>query len=183
MPQTGSLIVRAYTSQAQLPVSGATVIISSPSEDGRRKVFRGTPGASRRWPGSTPGAPPPGNSRRRGRSRRGIKTWPPARSIPPGRRPPSGPTSWPRSPLHSTGSTPNTNGGVGNQLDIVAVIVAQNVHGAHALAGQLLAAPLGGRVPPPVLHLHHRPVLPRCARAGDRRHLRAPDCPGGQRAG
>ena len=39
MPQTGSLIVRAYTSQAQLPVSGATVIISSPSEDGRRKVF------------------------------------------------------------------------------------------------------------------------------------------------
>lgn len=39
MPQTGSLVVRAFTSQAQLPVSGATVIISSPSEDGRRKVF------------------------------------------------------------------------------------------------------------------------------------------------
>lgn len=39
MPQTGSLIVRAFTSQAQLPVSGATVIISSQDEDGRRKVF------------------------------------------------------------------------------------------------------------------------------------------------
>ena len=39
MPQTGSLVVRAFTSQAQLPVSGATVIISSQDEDGRRKVF------------------------------------------------------------------------------------------------------------------------------------------------
>ena len=39
MAQTGSLIIRAFTSQAQLPVSGATVIISSPAEDGRRKVF------------------------------------------------------------------------------------------------------------------------------------------------
>ena len=39
MPQTGSLVVRVFTSQAQLPVSGATVIISSHSEDGRRKVF------------------------------------------------------------------------------------------------------------------------------------------------
>ena len=39
MPQTGSLIVRAFTSNAQLPVSGATVIISSQEEDGRRKVF------------------------------------------------------------------------------------------------------------------------------------------------
>ena len=39
MPQTGSLVVRAFTSQAQLPVSGATVIISNPSEDGRRKVL------------------------------------------------------------------------------------------------------------------------------------------------
>ena len=39
MAQTGSLTIRAFTSQAQLPVSGATVIISSPSEDGRRKVF------------------------------------------------------------------------------------------------------------------------------------------------
>ena len=39
MPQTGSLVVRAFTSQAQLPVSGATVIISSQEEDGRRKVF------------------------------------------------------------------------------------------------------------------------------------------------
>lgn len=39
MPQTGSLIVRAFTSQAQLPVSGATVIISSRGPDGRYKVF------------------------------------------------------------------------------------------------------------------------------------------------
>lgn len=39
MPQTGSLVVRAFTSNAQLPVSGATVIISAPDEDGRRKVF------------------------------------------------------------------------------------------------------------------------------------------------
>lgn len=39
MPQTGSLVVRVFTSNAQLPVSGATVIISSPSVDGRRKVF------------------------------------------------------------------------------------------------------------------------------------------------
>lgn len=39
MPQTGSLTVRAFTSQAQLPVPGATVIISGPSEDGRRKVL------------------------------------------------------------------------------------------------------------------------------------------------
>lgn len=39
MPQTGSLIVRTFTSQAQLPVSGATVIISSRAEDGRHKVF------------------------------------------------------------------------------------------------------------------------------------------------
>ena len=39
MAQTGSLVIRAFTSQAQLPVSGATVIISSQDEDGRRKVF------------------------------------------------------------------------------------------------------------------------------------------------
>lgn len=39
MPQTGSLVVRTFTSQAQLPVSGATVIISSREEDGRRKVY------------------------------------------------------------------------------------------------------------------------------------------------
>ena len=39
MPQTGTLTVRAFTSNAQLPVSGATVIISSQEEDGRRKVF------------------------------------------------------------------------------------------------------------------------------------------------
>lgn len=39
MPQTGSLIVRTFTSQAQLPVSGATVIISSRETDGRHKVF------------------------------------------------------------------------------------------------------------------------------------------------
>ena len=39
MAQTGSLTIRAFTSQAQLPVSGATVIISSPGEDDRRKVL------------------------------------------------------------------------------------------------------------------------------------------------
>lgn len=39
MPQTGSLVVRTFTSQAQLPVAGATVIISSRAEDGRHKVF------------------------------------------------------------------------------------------------------------------------------------------------
>lgn len=39
MPQTGSLVVRTFTSQAQLPVSGATVIISSRDPDGRHKVF------------------------------------------------------------------------------------------------------------------------------------------------
>lgn len=39
MPQIGSLIVRTFTSQAQLPVSGATVIISNRAEDGRHKVF------------------------------------------------------------------------------------------------------------------------------------------------
>lgn len=39
MPQTGSLVIRAYTSKAQLPVAGATVIISSRTEDGRRKVY------------------------------------------------------------------------------------------------------------------------------------------------
>lgn len=39
MPQTGSLIVRVFTSQAQLPVSGATVIISSRAENGLHKVY------------------------------------------------------------------------------------------------------------------------------------------------
>lgn len=39
MPQTGSLVVRTFTSQAQLPVSGVTVIISSRTEDGRHKLF------------------------------------------------------------------------------------------------------------------------------------------------
>ena len=39
MPQTGSLAVRVFTSLAQLPVSGATVIISSRAEDNRHNVF------------------------------------------------------------------------------------------------------------------------------------------------
>lgn len=39
MPQTGSLIVRVFTSQAQLPIQGATVIISSRAEDDRHKVY------------------------------------------------------------------------------------------------------------------------------------------------
>ena len=39
MPQTGSLAVRVFTSRAQLPVSGATVIISSRAEDNRHNIF------------------------------------------------------------------------------------------------------------------------------------------------
>lgn len=39
MSQTGSLVVRAFTSRAQLPVSGATVIISSRGDDGRHRVY------------------------------------------------------------------------------------------------------------------------------------------------
>ena len=39
MPQTGSLAVRVFTSLAQLPVSGATVIISSRAEDNRHNIF------------------------------------------------------------------------------------------------------------------------------------------------
>lgn len=39
MSQTGSLVVRVFTSRAQLPVSGATVIISSRVEDGRHQVY------------------------------------------------------------------------------------------------------------------------------------------------
>ena len=39
MPQTGSLIVRVFTSQAPLPISGATVIISRRETDNRHKVF------------------------------------------------------------------------------------------------------------------------------------------------
>ena len=39
MPQTGSLAVRVFTSLAQLPVSGATVIISSRAADNRHNVF------------------------------------------------------------------------------------------------------------------------------------------------
>ena len=39
MPQTGSLAVRVFTSQAQLPVSGATVIISGREKDDRYNIF------------------------------------------------------------------------------------------------------------------------------------------------
>ena len=39
MPQTGSLAVHVFTSLAQLPVSGATVIISSRAEDDRHNIF------------------------------------------------------------------------------------------------------------------------------------------------
>lgn len=39
MSQTGSLVVRAFTSRAQFPVAGATVIISSPAGDNRHKVY------------------------------------------------------------------------------------------------------------------------------------------------
>ena len=39
MSQNGSLIVRTYLSRAQLPVSGATVIISRPEESGKQTLI------------------------------------------------------------------------------------------------------------------------------------------------
>lgn len=38
MADSGTLIVRTFVSRAQLPVSDATVIISSPGADGRQKL-------------------------------------------------------------------------------------------------------------------------------------------------
>lgn len=39
MDQTGSLIVRTYLSTAQLPISGATVIISTTAADGKQTLI------------------------------------------------------------------------------------------------------------------------------------------------
>lgn len=39
MAQSGTLFVRAFVSRAQLPVSGATVIVSAPDNDGRHKLL------------------------------------------------------------------------------------------------------------------------------------------------
>lgn len=39
MSQSGSLAVRVFTSRAQLPISGATVIISKRAEDNRHQVY------------------------------------------------------------------------------------------------------------------------------------------------
>ena len=71
MPQTGSLAVRVFTSQAQLPVSGATVIISSREGDNRHNIFSvqttDSSGSTRSFPldapdpafSETPGGSPP----------------------------------------------------------------------------------------------------------------------------
>lgn len=39
MQATGTLFVRVYTSQAQIPLEGATVVVASPEEDGKRKLL------------------------------------------------------------------------------------------------------------------------------------------------
>lgn len=39
MAQSGTLFVRTFVSRAQLPVSGATVIVSVPQADGRHKLL------------------------------------------------------------------------------------------------------------------------------------------------
>ena len=39
MAQSGTLIVRAFVSRAQLPVSGATVIVSVPDNTGKQKLL------------------------------------------------------------------------------------------------------------------------------------------------
>ena len=39
MAQSGRLIVRVFLSSAQLPIPGATVIVSTPSGDGRQKLL------------------------------------------------------------------------------------------------------------------------------------------------
>ena len=36
--------------------------------------------------------------------------------------------------------------GIGYQLNVISIIMAQNIHSAHALPGQRLAAPLGEAV-------------------------------------
>lgn len=39
MQATGTLFVRVYTSQAQIPLEGATVVVASPEEAGKRKLL------------------------------------------------------------------------------------------------------------------------------------------------
>lgn len=73
MQQNGTLIVRVFVSRAQLPVSGATVIVAAAVPDGRHKILSiqitnesgvagpislETPGGS----GLTPGGPSPFSS-------------------------------------------------------------------------------------------------------------------------
>ena len=39
MQATGTLTVRVYTSQAQIPLEGATVVVASPGEEGKLKLL------------------------------------------------------------------------------------------------------------------------------------------------
>lgn len=39
MAQSGTLIIRTFLSNAQIPISGATVIVSTPVGDGRQKLL------------------------------------------------------------------------------------------------------------------------------------------------
>lgn len=39
MQATGTLSVRVYTSQAQIPLEGATVVVAAPGEEGRLKLL------------------------------------------------------------------------------------------------------------------------------------------------
>lgn len=72
MAQIGSIVARVTTSRAQLPVTGATVIITTPSEEGRPRVLAvletdanglagpiQLPAPTTPSNGTTPGGPPP----------------------------------------------------------------------------------------------------------------------------
>lgn len=39
MPQTGTLLVRAFVSRAQIPVAGATAVVSTAGADGRQHIL------------------------------------------------------------------------------------------------------------------------------------------------
>ena len=39
MAQNGTLLVRTFLSDAQIPVSGATVVVSQPGENGKQKLL------------------------------------------------------------------------------------------------------------------------------------------------
>ena len=39
MQATGTLSVRVYTSQAQIPLEGATVVVAAPGEEGKYKLL------------------------------------------------------------------------------------------------------------------------------------------------